>query len=70
MKLCGETLRQRAFWEQAGVVLPRYDWERVREKTLRSPRWIHFGAGNLFRGFIAELMQRLLEKGSAADGIR
>lgn len=69
MKLCGETLRQRAFWEQAGVVLPRYDWERVREKTLRSPRWIHFGAGNLFRGFIAELMQRLLEKGSAADGI-
>lgn len=69
MRLDNGALRERAFWEKAGIALPRYDRERMREETLRSPRWIHFGAGNLFRGFIAELMQRLLEKGSVTDGI-
>lgn len=31
--------------------------------------WVHFGAGNIFRGFIAGLQQRLLDEGLAESGI-
>ena len=33
-------------------------------KTLRKSKWVHFGAGNIFRGFPATLMQDLLERKS------
>ena len=69
MKLCYEGLKDRAAWEQAGVRLPAFDWEKMCAETEKSPTWVHFGAGNIFRGFIARLQQELLEKGLAKGGI-
>jgi len=39
------------------------------EATAENPKWIHFGAGNIFRAFPAALSQSLLEKGLEKTGI-
>jgi Mannitol-1-phosphate/altronate dehydrogenases len=41
----------------------------MRSATEQAPVWVHFGAGNIFRGFIAVLQQRLLEQGLEESGI-
>ena len=69
MRLTDEGLGNRTFWEERNVRLPAYDREKMREKTLKDPVWIHFGAGNIFRGFIAGLQQRLLNDWVADRGI-
>lgn len=51
MKLNNQGLQDRKAWEEAGYALPQYDRAAVKEKTLAAPRWIHFGAGNIFRAF-------------------
>ena len=56
-------------WEAAGVKLPGYDIEAVRKATSEEPEWVHFGAGNIFRGFIAGLADSLIEKGELKTGI-
>ncbi|MBR6165127.1 MAG: mannitol dehydrogenase family protein [Clostridia bacterium] len=69
MKVNLESLRDRAGWERAGVRLPGYDVELMRKKTDLDPLWVHFGAGNIFRAFIAVLQQRLLDAGLSDRGI-
>ena len=69
MKVNMESLQNTAFWEKAGVRLPRYDVAAMREKTKEAPIWVHFGAGNIFRAYIAALQQRLLDAGLANRGI-
>ena len=69
MKVNMESLQNTAFWEKAGVRLPRYDVAAMREKTKEAPIWVHFGAGNIFRAYIAALQQRLLDAGLADRGI-
>ena len=59
MKLCKESLKQADAWKQAGVKLPEFDLDQMRAATEEKPVWVHFGAGNIFRGFIAVLQQRL-----------
>ena len=56
-------------WEKPGVSLPAYDVQKMREKTKKLPIWVHFGAGNIFRGFIAVLQQKLLNSGDSECGI-
>lgn len=56
-------------WEEAGIALPKYDWDAMRAATEQEPVWVHFGAGNIFRGFIAGLQQRLLNRGLARSGV-
>ena len=58
-----------ASWERVNAKLPRYDVNAIKQKTLKEPIWLHFGAGNIFRGFIAALQQKLLEDGLADRGI-
>ena len=58
-----------AAWEKAGVRLPAFDIEAMRAHTKEKPVWVHFGAGNIFRAFIAALQQRLLDSGDAQCGI-
>ena len=69
MKLTNGGLKQTREWAEKGVAMPAYDREAMTEKTLEAPIWVHFGAGNIFRGFIAGLQQRLLNAGEADRGI-
>ena len=69
LRLTDRGLRNREAWEERGVKLPAYDRAEMKEKTLQAPVWVHFGAGNIFRGFIAGLQQRLLDAGLADRGI-
>lgn len=56
-------------WECANIKLPKYDIDQMRKKSAESPAWVHFGAGNIFRGYIADLADKLLEMGEAETGI-
>ena len=69
LKLTNEGLKNTAAWTEKKVSLPKYDREQMIDRTLKKPVWIHFGAGNIFRGFIAGLQQRLLNAGEADKGI-
>ena len=54
---------QAAEWEAKGYQLPQYDIAAVAKKTHDEPTWVHFGAGNIFRAFQANVVQDLLNKG-------
>ena len=69
MKLSYHGIQDKAAFEAAGIVLPKYDWKQMCAETEKTPVWVHFGAGNIFRGFIAVLQQRLLDEGLATSGI-
>ena len=69
MQLSYQGIQNKAAFEAAGIVLPRFDWKQMADYTAEHPVWVHFGAGNIFRGFIAVLQQRLLNAGMARSGI-
>jgi len=69
MQLDLKGLEDRAAWEAAGVQLPKHDWKAMCAETEQNPLWVHFGAGNIFRIFVAGLMQKLLDQGAAKAGI-
>ena len=70
MKLSLDSIQnEAAAWTSAGVALPRFNIAAMRAATEATPEWVHFGAGNIFRGFIGSLNQRLLNAGSAKTGI-
>ena len=69
MKLTYQGIREAQAWRQAGIALPGFDWPAMCMHTGDEPVWVHFGAGNIFRGFIAGLQQRLLNKGLQQSGI-
>jgi fructuronate reductase len=69
MKLNNEALKDTAFWEKAGIRLPKFDRDAMIAATAKAPRWVHFGAGNIFRAFPAAMAQELLEKGLKNTGI-
>lgn len=56
-------------WQKAGFELPSYDLQQVKEETIRNPVWVHFGAGNIFRAFQANVVQELLDKGRLRTGL-
>jgi len=49
--------------------MPEFDVESMIDTTLAAPEWLHFGAGNIFRAFLACNLQKLLETGAAKTGI-
>lgn len=69
MKLTQEGLKDTKVWSDAGINLPAFDYKKVKEETLKNPRWLHFGAGNIFRAFPCAVQQTLLNKGIVDYGI-
>lgn len=70
MKLTIEGLKKdRQLWLDNGFVLPEYDINTIKENTKKAPRWIHFGGGNIFRGYIACLADELIKQGELDSGI-
>ncbi|KJY50612.1 mannitol dehydrogenase family protein [Bifidobacterium mellis] len=69
LHLSDDIHNQTAAWQKAGVTLPTYDIEAMRQATKRSPTWVHFGAGNLFRAVHAPIAQKLLDSGATDRGI-
>lgn len=60
---------QRGQFEEAGIALPAHDVDAARSLGARSPRWVHFGGGNLYRAFHAEVAQDLLDAGELDRGV-
>ena len=69
VKLTLEDLKKRSAWAEAGIEIPSFDIEKMKEETKAHPRWVHVGPGNIFRGFIADLADMLLESGDIQSGI-
>ena len=69
MKLNDNELNNKAQWEKAGIELANFDRKAMIAETLKTPKWVHFGAGNIFRIFPAALQQTLLEQGMEKTGI-
>lgn len=69
MKINGKGLQDCAVWEAKGYMLPQFDRNAAAEKTKQEPVWIHFGAGNIFRAFQANVVQRLLNEGAMDTGL-
>lgn len=59
----------RQAWQEAGIDVPDFDRAEILSETEKKPAWVHFGAGNIFRGFVARIQQTLLEKGLQNTGI-
>jgi len=69
MKLNANGLLNRKEWEEKGYALPQFDRVAVTAATKENPFWIHFGPGNIFRAFQANVVQRLLNAGLLDRGL-
>ncbi len=69
LKLCLSGLENKEVWLEKEYKLPTYDIQKVIKNTTQNPKWLHFGAGNIFRVFPAVLQQKLLNEGKADTGI-
>lgn len=70
MKLTLQELKEKKEdFKKAQVGIPSYDIQKIRQNTYTSPIWLHFGAGNIFRAFIARIADTLLEKGLMDAGL-
>lgn len=69
MKLSLQGISDRAQWEEKGYQLPQFDMDQMIAATKENPFWIHFGAGNLFRAFHANVVQNMLNKGDLDRGL-
>ena len=67
--LSRHSLEDKKAWEDAGYKLPQFNIDMMIAKTSVAPNWVHFGAGNIFRSFIAALQQELLNSEKAVSGI-
>ena len=69
MKLTVEGIKDTSEWKAKGYSLPEFDREKAKKATKDAPFWIHFGAGNIFRAFQANVVQGLLNAGVIDRGL-
>lgn len=69
MKLNLDSIKDRKSWEKLSISLPHYNIEKTVKQTSENPKWLHFGAGNIFRAFIARAQDDLLDRGLVDTGI-
>lgn len=54
---------------EAGIAVPKFDQQQVKQAAADAPVWVHFGGGNLFRCFHAKIAQELLDAGELKAGV-
>ena len=69
MRLTYEGLKDSQAWANAGIELPTYDPQKLAQHTNDSPRWVHFGIGNIFRIFVGGIADGLIRAGLMDTGI-
>ena len=69
MKLNYDSVKNDNSWKEKGFFIPSFDRDKMVKETVENPEWVHFGAGNIFRAFQANLSQRMLEEGYATKGL-
>lgn len=69
MKLNREEIKNAAAWNSLGISVPSYDPAEIADNTVKSPVWVHFGIGNIFRIFIGGIADRLISEGISDKGI-
>ena len=52
MKLTEKDLRDFTQWEEKGYKKYSFDRDAMKQKTKEAPRWVHFGAGNIFQQIV------------------
>ena len=68
MRLSLQGILDPAYAKQ-GYLLPRFSISAMRQETLRTPTWVHLGAGNILRAFPAVLCQKLLDSNAVRTGL-
>ena len=56
-------------WKAKGYSMPQFNFESIQKNTHEKPYWLHFGGGNIFRAYQANLAQNLLNQGFVDCGI-
>jgi len=56
-------------FRQAGINVPKFDQITYNENSIDKPIWVHFGGGNLFRCFHADIAQQLLNINELNGGL-
>lgn len=51
------------------IELPQYDVDELKHLGKKAPVWLHFGGGNLYRGFHGEIAQTLANQGDLKAGV-
>lgn len=69
MKFVDEVINNPDELSSKGYSLPEYNRDQMIRNTCDNPVWVHFGAGNIFRAFHANIAQRLLNNGQMDKGI-
>ena len=69
MELTNKGIEKSSDWKNAGYQLPIFHRQEMIQRTKKNPRWVHFGAGNIFRAFQARAVQRLLNENRIDTGL-
>ena len=69
MRLTYEGIKDVQAWNAAGIDLPPYSPAELAANTRKSPRWVHFGIGNIFRIFVGGIADSLIRAGLMDTGI-
>ena len=68
MKLTIDGIKDSEF-SKKNYILPKFDIQQVSKNSHNNVKWVHFGAGNIFRAFQAVLCQKMLENNEFDTGI-
>jgi len=69
LKITDNYITKLAEFQKRHIKVPDYNDETMRANSLEQPEWVHFGGGNLYRCFHAQIAQDLLNKGEMKKGI-